>query len=227
MEIHFHLSIPAFFFFIHRVAVHFVHFQRCRTKIRSNNKFQWSFWRFFFPLNPSFFSRVLLSAPFFSAEVHARRCPFDDECTLCINMRVLLLLFAWSWLLFYDLLLFVYVECVFECHCPVVSIAEFNQKAIFSSLCVCFFVACISCVLFDAFVNGLNMNMSIEHALWNRKNHRKTANWKLKRIRFGNKFAILPSFGPKCGLESHRQMRQINMKEYEYELRKRKGPGPV
>lgn len=55
------------------------------------------------------------------------------------SLRTLFLLFfVWFWLLFYYLLLFVYVECVFECHCLLPSIAEFNQKAIFETL-VCIF----------------------------------------------------------------------------------------
>lgn len=42
-------------------------FQRCKMKIRSNNKFQWPFWRFFFSLSSLSFHSflVLLSALLF------------------------------------------------------------------------------------------------------------------------------------------------------------------
>lgn len=103
---------------------------RCRLKIRSNNKFQWSFWRFFLRLYRASLSLLFPRfGPFFVSSCRLRRAirPF----TTCSYFFCFVLLFVWFWLLFYDLLLFVYVECVFECHCPVVSIAKFNQKAIF------------------------------------------------------------------------------------------------
>lgn len=183
-----------FLFSVYRVALHF---KDAKWRYDQTTSFNGLF-DGFFSLSLHFHFILFsccLARSFFSKRKKSTRSPlslhhidtYTQHSVYCtVPYRVLLLLFVWFWLLFYDLLLFVYIECVFECHCPVVSIAEFNQKAIF-----------IRCPLSLSRLACISMPSLMAIMM---KKKKKIA--KMKRIRFGNKFVRFALVRAKCGLES-------------------------